>query len=192
MRTVHWIPIFALVGAAFLLGHATAQEKEDQPAQGWMAKAEAHRQMAESVGEFAVAGELWMGPDGPPMPYQATATRELVLGGNFIKETFRGSWAGQPFEGWLLSGYDTVRKRYVNVWMDNFSPVPSISFGREVDGKLVLEGEDPDPTTGKLTKTRSTLETDESGRTVLTTRWVLPDGSEQNHMRLTYARKKSE
>jgi hypothetical protein len=192
MRRFQSIPILALVGAAFVLGQATAQEQGDPPAQGWMQKGEPHRLMAESVGEFDVSGELWMGPGGPPMPYRATAKRELVLGGNFIKETFRGSWAGQPFEGWLLSGYDTVRKRHCNIWMDNFSPVPSFSFGGEVDGKRVFEGEDPNPLTGKLTKTWSTLETDENDKTVMSTYWVLPDGSKQMHMRLTYTRKKSD
>ena len=192
MIPVHWIPILAIVGAAFLLGQATAQEQGGMSTPPWMKQTDEHKRLAASVGEFDVAGELWLAPGGQPMPYQATAKRELVLGGNYLKETLHGTWQGQPFVGWLFSGYDTVRKRHFNIWMDNASPVPSIALGGEKEGQLDFVGEEPHPFTGKLTKSASTVETNEEGHTVVSMFWVQPDGTRQIHMRLTYRPRKSE
>jgi len=190
MRSVHWMVIVALVVAAFLLGHALAQEQGGMQMPPWMQKGEQHKALAESVGEFDVAGEMWFAPGGPPQPYKATAKRELVLEGHYLKETFSGAWQGKPYTGWLFSGYDTFRKRYFNVWMDSMSPVASISFGGpDENGALVFDGEEPHPMTGKLTKSRSRIEYADDGKVTMSMYWVLPDGTEQIHMRLVYTRK---
>ena len=35
--------------------------------------------------------------------------------------SFKGDWAGQPFEGLGFLGYDKMKKEYVSIWMDNMS-----------------------------------------------------------------------
>lgn len=55
---------------------------------------------------------------------------EWILGGRFLKQKYKGEWAGEKFEGLGFIGYDKMKKRYVTLWMDNMATGIFQSTGR--------------------------------------------------------------
>jgi hypothetical protein len=72
-------------------------------------------------GNWTVKSKFWMKPGAKPALSDATSNFTWVLGGRFLRQTFKGTWGGQPFEGQGFLGYDNVAKEYVSVWMDSMS-----------------------------------------------------------------------
>ncbi|MHC4931774.1 MAG: DUF1579 family protein [Planctomycetota bacterium] len=188
------IVLVAVVATAFFLGQVVAQEKEQgqgmPPMPEWMKPTAEHAALAKSVGDFIVEGEHFMAPGAPGVKFAGTAKRELILNGLFIRETFRSTAANQPFEGMLLQGYDTIAKGFFTIWMDSMSPVPSIGRGKEENGLVTIHGTAPGYMTGKMKKTKSTMQDGGEDRSVFTMYDVKDDGTEFMTMRLTYIRKK--
>jgi hypothetical protein len=176
-----------LTAGAFALGRASVQnETFTMPA--WTQPTAEHKELAKSVGNWDVKGEFSM-PGQPPQQITGTAKRELILNGMFLKETFHSEFAGMPFEGQLLQGYDTIRKEWVSIWMDSGSPVISVSQGKKEGDALVFFGEDPDFMTGKLKKTKTVVKVPDADHVTVSIYDVL-EGSESLHMQMDYTRKK--
>ncbi|MHC4339092.1 MAG: DUF1579 family protein [Planctomycetota bacterium] len=188
------IALVVVVATAFLLGQVVAQDKEQgqgmPPMPEWMKPTAEHAALAKTVGEFNVEGEHWMAPGAPAVKFVGTAKRELILDGRAVRETFLSTVPGQAFEGLLIQGYDTIAKGYFTLWMDSMSPVPSIRRGKEENGVVIMHGTAPAYMTGKMKKTRSTMQEAGGDKSVLTMYDVLDDGTEHMTMRLTYVRKK--
>jgi hypothetical protein len=71
----------------------------------------------------------------------------VKLGGFWVINEYEGSFAGAPFEGHGLNGYDPIKKKYVMVWTDSMSPTPLIMEGDYDKAKktLTFVGEGPGP-----------------------------------------------
>ena len=179
----------ALVGA-FLLGQVFAQD--DKAMQwtppDWMKKTKVHEGLEQTVGEFTVKTEMFMEPGKPPEVMDATSTRKSIKNGFFVREDFKGKFMGMDFEGTLIQGYDPFRKKHVSVWFDNGSPIMGIRHGEEKDGKLTMEGSDPDAYLNKIVPMKSVIG-EKDGHTVINFYRVL-EGKDVLHMRLTYTEKK--
>ncbi len=182
----------AVLAGALFVTQIRAEDHEGEAGAGepqmpqWMLKTDAHKKLAQSVGTFDVATEFWMAP-GDPQKGKGVAKREMIMNGNYLQESFKMNFMGQPFEGRLTSGYDTVRGKFINTWIDNMSPVMSQQTGVEKDGMLIFTGDEPDHD-GKLRKSKSTIEFKDNGW-VMTAYHVEADGDKM-HMRLTYTRQK--
>ena len=72
-------------------------------------------------GDWVVTNKSWMKPDEKPMESSGTASMEWILDGRFLKQSFKGNWAGESFKGMGLIGYDKIKKEYISFWMDNMS-----------------------------------------------------------------------
>lgn len=185
----------AVAALAFSLGLAFAQEGEGPGAgagmgmPAWMNPTKQHEELKASTGDFTVKAEMWMAPEQPPMAFEGTAKRESILNGRYVRETFKCNMMGMPMEGLLIEGYDTLAKEYVSIWMDNMSPIPSLSRGTKKDGVLTMTGEAPDPMTGKMKKNRYTVEEDGDVSTMKMYD-IADDGTESMSMKLVYTRKK--
>ncbi len=196
MKKQYLAGLIALVVGAVAISQTLAQdveEKKDEAAAGhetpkWMSKTPAHAKLAKSVGMFDVATEFWMAPGAEAKKGKGTSKREMIMNGLWLQESFKMDWDGKPFEGRLTSGYDTVRGKLVNSWIDSMSPVMNVQYGVEKDGALVFTGEDPGMD-GKLRKTKSTVEFEGEDKWVMTAYYVNADG-DQMHRRLTYTRQK--
>ena len=187
--------IAALIVVSVFVGQSAARAEEGEAGAGagmgmpaWMVKTPEHAAMAKSVGEFDVVTEMTMMPGAPAQIGKATATREVIMNGNYVQEIFKGTFGGMPFEGRLLSGYDTVRKKFVSVWYDNSSPVPSISYGTMKDGKLVFVSQGPNMQ-GQLEGRKMIVTYPKDGTSVVTFFAVKADGTEHQEMKLTYTPK---
>src|SRR6266404_2460383 len=66
------------------------------------------KQLAELVGTFDCKVTVFL-PEGKPLESTGVMKREMVLGGRFLQEDFDGSFAGKPFKGHGLTGYDPAK-----------------------------------------------------------------------------------
>lgn len=88
-----------------------------------------HELLARSVGEWKAEVTMWMDPNQPPTTSEATTVCESILGGRYFKSTHTGIMMGMPFEGYEISGYDNVKKKFFNVWLDNMGTGIMLSEG---------------------------------------------------------------
>jgi len=116
--------VFLLASSANLL---FAQEDEagmdPEMMKAWqesMTPGPMHEMLASRVGTWKAEVTMWMDPSQPPETSEATTVTESMLGGRYFKSTHTGMMMGQPFEGFEITGYDNVKKKFFNVWIDNF------------------------------------------------------------------------
>ncbi len=88
-----------------------------------------HKMLDQLVGEWDVTQKLWMAPGGQPMVSQMKATTEWVLDGKHIRETLKGEFMGQPYEGMGITSYDKYNGRYNFYWADSMSTASYMSSG---------------------------------------------------------------
>jgi hypothetical protein len=151
---------------AFLLtlslapGLALAQTDKPAAAPGMdmdaMAKAatpgEHHKHLQHMVGDWTYTTRMWMAPGQPPMESTGTMHAESILGGRYVRSTYKGQMMGQPFEGQSTDGYDNTAGHFVSAWVDNMGTGIMNSTGScDADCKVLTMLSDPmpDPATGK-------------------------------------------
>jgi len=151
----------------------------------WMNLTEEHKDLGKLAGEWSAV------VDFTPMGMgktEGSASAKMILGGRFIQQSFKGQVMGQPFEGLLHIGYDTVTKQYVSTWMDSMSPFLYVSRGVKKDGELSMAGKEPDMTGTKLIDSRMVTKwVNENQYTV--TFYSSMTGNEMKTGVITYTRK---
>jgi hypothetical protein len=168
-----------------------SQSNDDQKAM--MAAAtpgETHKMLARSAGTWTEAVTMWMQPGAPPTTSTAEATNEMVLGGRYLKSTNKGNMMGQPFEGIGYTGYDNVKKQFVNSWVDNFGTGIMTMTGTwdEATKSITFTGSMADPMTGKDTRVRQVWKfTDDNHQTM--EMYYPMDGKEVKSMEIKFTRK---
>jgi hypothetical protein len=122
---------------------------------------------------------------------KGTMTYKMELGGLWLLSNFKGQFGGQPFQGKGIDGYDSVKKKYVSIWVDSMSMAPMISEGTFDKERKVLTmfGEGP-AMEGKMTKYKSVIEIKDHDTMVFTMSGPLKEGKEQSMLTITYTRKK--
>ncbi len=88
-----------------------------------------HGQLADLVGEWNAKVTYWMDPAAPPQTSVGTESTTLKFGGRFVESKFTGTYAGAPFEGTSVMGYDNVRGKYTSTWHDSMSTGIFTSMG---------------------------------------------------------------
>jgi hypothetical protein len=159
--------------------------------QAWAAAAtpgEPHAELAKAAGTWKMTVKFWMEPGGEPMVSEATATRQMMLGGRYLQEKVEGVTMGQPFEGFGLSGYDNVRGKYWSIWMDNMSTGTMTSEGeKDASGAIVFHGSYPDAMTKGMTKVKTILRRDGDDKESMEM-WEEKGGQQVKTMELTAVR----
>jgi hypothetical protein len=110
--------------AAFSLATAKSPVLQDQPK-----PTSEHKLLEASAGVWD--GVLKMpGPDSDKAgESKGVETNTMMLGGFWLVSSFKGTFAGQPFEGTGVTGYDPNKKKYVATWSDSMSPELSVMEG---------------------------------------------------------------
>jgi hypothetical protein len=80
-----------------------------------------HEALKYFAGRWRVEGKMWAAPGAPPTESVNSNEGEMILGGRYVRLTYRGEMMGQPFEGLQISGYDNIAKAYTTFWIDNTS-----------------------------------------------------------------------
>src|SRR5262245_51395340 len=135
MRRALCVCGMAAMAAAFLVGSAVAQEKKkgsDTP-QGQelpMPKpGPEHEILKKDVGVWDATVETTMAPGGKPSVSKGVETNALLGDGLWLIQDFKGEFAGVPFQGHGVAGYDSSKKKYVGTWVDSMSTGLSTTEG---------------------------------------------------------------
>ncbi|MEZ6115588.1 MAG: DUF1579 domain-containing protein [Pirellulaceae bacterium] len=154
-----------------------------------------HEHLKLDVGTWKATVKMWMGADGQtdpnaePMVSEGTEVNQM-MGPFWMHSEFKGEFAGMPFEGKSVNGYDVNKKQYVGTWFDTFSPHALQMTGTfDKDSRTFTYqtrgiGMDGKPTLGKSVATYP----DKDHREVKM--YELKDGKELLSMQISYERTK--
>ncbi len=147
-----------------------------------------HAELAKQVGEWDADCETYM----PGMPVQKSkgfAKTTMIMDGRFLREEFKGTMMGQPFDGLMLLGYDNNLKRYDSMWIDSMGTGMMVTHSKS-DSPEELTGSFYCPMVQKEVTARLITKTISNDEHVFEMYAPGPDGKEALTMRITYHRKK--
>ena len=189
----------ALAGAMLLLAaSAGAQDKKDdkkEPSiEDYLKLAQPgpeHKRLDVLKGSWECTVKMWMDPSKPPTESKATIDRKWIMGDRYLQEDVKGEFAGMPFLGFGLTGYDNIRKKYTSMWVDNMGTGIMTSLGTYDANKkaFAFTSDEVDPFTGKAKKMRSVITVVSDDKHVLEMFEPGPDGKEIRMFELTATRK---
>lgn len=119
---------------------------------------EHHEVLKKDAGVWDAEVTIWpQGPQAEPLTSPGVETNRIVGGGLWLISDFKGSVAGQTFEGHGQFGYDPIEKKYVGTWVDSMSPFLNTMEGTydASTQTLTMISEGRDPQTGKTVKSKS-------------------------------------
>jgi hypothetical protein len=151
-----------------------------------------HQVLEQLVGSWTTSNKFWMEPGAEPQITTGEAETQWIHGGRFIEQEFNGSFMGQPYQGRLFSGYDNLKKEYVNVWIDNMNTgiTTSTSTYDPATKTFNEKGKFSCPIEGGDTSYRGVLRIVDENTHVLEHYMTGEDGKEMKGMEITYTRKK--
>jgi uncharacterized protein DUF1579 len=183
------------VAAAKTDAKATKTEMKTDPAHDAMmaemmklgAPGPNHARLKTMEGKWKAVVKSWFAP-GEPTVSEGMAENQLVLGGRFLEQEFKGTMMDQPFEGYGLTGYDNKKNVFTTLWIDNMGTAMTTgngsidAAGKELTVKSISDGPDGKPMEMKLV-TRMV----DANKHVFSMYGLL-DGKEQLMMEITYTR----
>lgn len=158
---------------------------------------EFHAKLKPLAGTWSLVSKARMSPDQPWDETTGTAEYRWILGDRVIAQQIKANpgpmdkMMGYSFEGFGLTGYDNVTKKYWNTWNDNMGTGVMTSTGT-VDGSgkiFTFTGSYEDPIRGKVTP-KSVLKILGDDKLVFEMYDTGPDGKEFMGLEVTYIRKK--
>lgn len=154
-------------------------------------RGEEHKVLQSLVGVWDAKVKLLIDPK-KPIESTGAMTRKMILGGNFLQESYQGNFFGQKFEGLGIIGYDMVKEKFVNTWCDNRSTSIMILHGTYDSRKKIFTqvGEDYDATAMKALKVRDVLKIVSADEQVLEMYRTPKGGMEFKLMEITFTRQK--
>ena len=180
------LALCAGLAASLLASAAAAQQGLPLPKPG-----PEHALLKQDEGTWDAVVEMFLGPGAPPLSFKAVETNVIGCGGLCLISDFKGDMGGQPFHGHGTSTWDSGKKKYVGSWTDSMSNGIAVSEATYDPAAKTVTGymEGPDAT-GKMARTRSTVEYKGAGSRVFTMYMPGPDGQELPGMRITYTKRK--
>ena len=151
-----------------------------------------HELLKQSEGVWDTVSEFTEQPGAPTMTSKGVGTVTMGGGGFWAIGDFKGDFAGEPFHGHSVDGYDQGKKKYVSLWVDSMASYMAVFEGDYDKEKklLTMTTETPDPVTGKLMKWKGVTHFIDKDNHTWTGYMPTPDGKEFASMKVTYKRKK--
>lgn len=105
-----------------------------------------HAQLAYFAGNWTTKTQVWMDPKAAALESTGTSKGEVVYGGRYVSMTFVGTFWGQPFNGYGLLGYDNLRGKFFNTWVDSMTTGFWLAYGEydKASNAWTFLGEIPD------------------------------------------------
>ena len=150
-----------------------------------------HELLAKRVGEWKAEVSWWMDPNQPPSTSEAKTVCESMLGGRYFKSTHTGMMMGMPFEGFEINGYDNVKQKFFDFWIDNMGTGMMTSEGTydETTKTFTYNGMMTDPMTGMDTSVKELIKVIDDDNAMLEM-YVDQGGQEIKTMEIKYTRVK--
>jgi len=130
------------------------------------------------------------------MDMQGTKSKGTMVwkegpGGLWFISDFTGDLGGLKFEGHGVNGYDPAKKKYVGTWTDSMTPsITPIEGTYDAGTKTMTETMSMVGPDGKPAKAENVTVYKGDDEMVWTMSAVLPDGTKQHQMTITYKRRK--
>jgi hypothetical protein len=126
MRMMKVSVLAATIGFAALASVAaqTSSQDEQKAMEAYTeagAVTENHAYLKRFAGSWTAKTTMWTFPGQPPTTSENTFEGRMILGGRFVALDYTGTMMGRPFEGFQLTGYDNMQKKYLTLWIDNTS-----------------------------------------------------------------------
>lgn len=153
--------IAVAMGALFAMGTAGAADDKQAAAPALTAEQQAqmaafeqmstpraeHKQLEYFVGTWTTKTQVWMDPKAPPQESTGTSKAEVIYGGRYVQISYSGTFWGQPFAGQGLFGFDNLRGKFFNTWIDSMSTAFWLAWGEhdKASNAWTFHGEMPDP-----------------------------------------------
>lgn len=177
--------VLAMALFVLIAGPGRAQMSEQDQAKAMEAYMRAgavtadHEALKYFAGRWKVEARMWAVPGAPPTESVNTNVGEMILGGRYVRLSYKGEMMGQPFEGLQISGYDNLAKAYTTFWIDNSSTSFYVLKGTYDAAKktYTFTGRWADPVGGE-TPVRMVIKIVSPNEYVSETYMTLPDGKE--------------
>jgi hypothetical protein len=185
----------ALVGSALAQGDKPAQMSPDEMMKAYEAAAKPgpeHAMLAQTAGRWNCTVKTWTDPSADPETSEGTEEAEMIFGGRYLRNHFKGSMMGKPYEGMGTLGFDNVKKKYVGNWMDSMG-TGILSYEGDYNPQskeLVCRGAYADAMTGKDMDCRLVSRFVSDNQHVFEMWGPAPTGGEVKWMEITYNRAK--
>jgi hypothetical protein len=182
------VTLAAGIAALCSSGTAWAQAGQDMPP---MPKpGPEHEILKADVGVWDAVVEMFMAPGQPPATSKGVETNTL-MGGLWLVTEFKGDMMGSPFEGRGMSGYDSLKKKYVGTWVDTMSVgIATVESTYDAATKTLSGTMEAPDMTGKVSRMKETVVYKDPNTRVFTMFNTGPDGKDVPTMRITYTRRK--
>ena len=96
----------------------SAEATADDPLVDVTKPGEHHEHLGRLAGDWDLTLRIWTSPDGEPVESAGSAEARWILDGRFLWTIYRAELFGEPFEAWLIEGYDNQAQQYVGTWRD--------------------------------------------------------------------------
>lgn len=150
-----------------------------------------HAALNPLVGTWKSVTKMSMAP-GDTTVIEGTIERTWIMGGRYVMAKHTGNYAGMPFEGMEILGYDVRHKKYVSTWIDNMGTGISMSDDGTWDPAaktLTIRMPFDDPVTGKPAPFRMITKIVDENSQVYTMVGTV-NGKDVQQMEATYTRVK--
>ncbi len=183
------IIIFTLFAACTLFAQDEQMDAEMKAWTEYMTPGDMHNMLSELTGEWKTITKTWMAPDAEPMVSEGSVSSEMILGGRYLQMNHEGTTMGMPFSGISIEGYDNVKKKFVNIWIDNMGTGIAHSEGvYDPETKTITyTGTMSDPVTKQDTKFKNYFKFGETEH--LFSMYADVNGQEHKWMEMKYVKK---
>jgi hypothetical protein len=148
-----------------------------------------HEKLKAMVGTWDATVKSWMGTPEPTVS-KGVMKNEMTLGGRLLESSYKGEWAGAPFDGFGLTGYDLKENKLKSLWTDTMSTAWMVMDGSiSADGKELTSTGSIDGMDGKPMAVRTVTKIESNDKHVYTMFGTM-NGQEMPVMEITYNRKK--
>lgn len=154
-----------------------------------MTPSDGHRRLEPMVGSWKAVTTMVMMPGAPPETSEGTSENRWVLGGRYLEQRYRGSSMGMPFEGFGVTAYDNVQRKYLGTWIDSFGTgvMNSVGVGRPTDEAMDSVATSVDPW-GKPVRFECKVRIEDRNRHSFEMWTKAPNGKRFRMMFIEYAR----
>jgi hypothetical protein len=163
-----------------------ADRKQSQPADE---PGPAHKQFGELAGNWDVVIQYTIGDK--QFTGKANCEAKLILDGRYLQQDYNSQFQGKPYHVIQLLGYDSARKKSIEIKVDNRSTGLMHNEGSiSADGKVITnEGEHLDPSTQKPYKLRTVTTIVDHDHFTLEWFHIKDGGQEEKVVSMTHTRK---
>jgi hypothetical protein len=180
----------------FMPGSISGQENPSpEEIQKWTAFAtpsEGHKFLEKMTGQWSAELTMWPAVGAPPIKSKGESQAQMILGGRYLEQLYKGEYMGMPFEGRNLMAYDNHYKRIESIWLDSMGTGFLHGYGTldMTKGVSSEKAETADILTGKTIKTRSITTIIGSDKILMEMYWEKEGEPEFKTMEIVYSRKK--